>query len=129
MAYEYYNPNPFQLHIDDCMVRALSKVLGIPWEMASVLLCNATIKMGLTENDKAVFMAVLRENNFDREAISNDCPDCYTAEDFCVNNPKGTFVLDFGSHVAAVVDGVIYDTADIRKMIPHFFWRKREVEE
>ena len=127
--YEYYNPNPFQRHIDDCAVRALAKVLGIDWETASVMLDNSAIQMGYTPNHKEVLMAVLRASEFDREALPNTCPECYTAEDFAQEHFKGTFVLDFGSHVAAVIDGTIYDTADIRKDVPHFFWKKREVEE
>lgn len=126
MAYEYYNPNPFQRHIDDCTQRALAKALGVDWETAHVILDNMSIQMGYTADDKNVFWGVLRKYGFDREVIPNTCPDCYTAEDFCMEHPKGTYVLLFGNHVATVIDGVIYDTADIRKMTPYFYYSKKE---
>lgn len=126
--YEYYNPNPFQRQIDDCEQRALTKALGIDWDAASVLIANAAIQMGYTAGDKRPFYAVLRGSGFDREAIPNTCPDCYTAEDFAQEHFKGTYVLAFGNHVVAVIDGVIYDTWDSRKEIPHFYWHKKEVE-
>ena len=127
--YEYYNPNPLQLHVGDCEARALTKVLGITWDMAMVMLSNAAIQMAHTPTDKIVFNAVLRGNGFEREAVPNTCPDCYTAEDFVNEHFKGTYVLCFGDHVVAAVDGVIYDTWDCRKEVVHFYWHKKEVEE
>ena len=128
MPYTYFNPNPFQHFIEDCAARALSKALSIDWDMASAILANAGIKMGYNADDKRVFYAILREQGFDREVIPNTCPDCYTAEDFCIEHPKGTYILGFGDHVAAVVDGTIYDTWDSRKEKPFFYWHKKEGE-
>ena len=74
----------------------------------------------------AVSGAVLRKHGFIRETIPDTCPDCFTAEDFCRENPEGTFVLYFGEHVATVVDGDIYDAWDSSREIPQFVWRRRE---
>jgi len=126
--YEYYNPNPFQRNTGDCTQRALAKALGIDWDMASVILADKAIKMGYTADDKHVFSAVLKENGFDRFAIPNTCPDCYTADVFCREFFKGTYVLGFGNHVATVIDGVLYDTWDSRNEVPHFYWQKKEAE-
>ena len=128
MMYEYYNPNPLQRHIDDCYKRALAKALGVDWETAHVLLSNAALKMAGNDNHKETFMAVLRQNHFDREAIPNSCPDCYTLEDFANEHFKGTYIADTGNHVVTIIDGVIYDTSDCRKDIPHFYWHKKEDE-
>ena len=124
--YEYYNPNPFQLQIDDCYKRALAKALDISWDMAHVLLSNSALKMGRNDNHKETFMAVLRQNHFDREAVPNTCPDCYTLEDFANEHFKGTYIVDTGSHVVCIKDGIIFDTWDSRSEIPHFYWKKRE---
>lgn len=129
MAYEYYNPNPMQKHIDDCYKRALTKVLGITWDAAHILMSSMALRIAENSNDKSTLWMVLRENGFDREAIPNTCPDCYTLEDFANEHFKGTYVADMGNHVAAIVDGVIYDTWDSRKMIPFFYWHKKEEEE
>ena len=127
--YEYFNPNPLQRFIDDCAPRALVKALGIDWETAMMTLCNTAIQMASMPDDKQVFMAVLRGSGFEREAIPNTCPDCYTAEDFANEHFKGTYVLCFGNHVVACIDGILYDTADCRTFVPHFYWHKKEAEE
>lgn len=127
MAYVFYNPNPVGRFTMDCMPRALSKVLNIDWDSASVLLCNSAIKMATVECSNETMAAVLRQNGFYREVIDNDCPDCYTAEDFCNDHPIGIYVLGFWNHVCAVVNGVLYDTsADIVNGIPIFYWYKKE---
>jgi len=124
MAYVFYNPNPVGRFTIDCMPRALSKVLDIDWDTASVLLCNNAIKMATVECSNEVLAAVLRQNGFYREVIDNNCPDCYTAEEFCNEHFKGTYVLGFGEHVCAVIDGVIYDTTNPSKTVPLYFWYK-----
>ena len=73
----------------------------------------------------AVWGAVLKKHGFIRESLPDNCPDCYTAEDFCMDHQHGVFVLGFGGHVATVVDGDIYDSWDSSKQIPQFVWKKR----
>lgn len=127
MAYTYYDPNPIGgSHEKDCTVRAIAKALNIDWEAAHVLLDNMAIKMGTMPDSNKVWPAVLRMNGFRRDIIPNTCPDCYTAEDFCNDNPNGIYVLFFGDHVATVVDGIIYDTSDISFELPIYYWYKKE---
>lgn len=126
MAYEYYNPNPVGRFVKDCVPRALSKALNTDWETAKVLISNASFKMGNMENGDDVWAAVLRQNGFYREVVPNTCPDCYTLEDFCKDNPRGTFVVYTSEHPVAVVDGVIYDSWDSSLEIPQYYWYKKE---
>lgn len=122
--YKYYNPNPAGRVVGDCAVRAVSKALGITWEEAFDKLATAAYKMADLPNSDSVWGAVLRMNGFYREALPNTCPDCYTARDFCWDNPVGTYVLGFGGHVATVVDGVLYDSWDSSSEIPQYFWSR-----
>lgn len=123
-----YNPNPAGRNVGDCSVRAIAKALNTDWETAYNLLCDAGFRMCDMPSSDSVWGAVLRQNGFYREAIPNTCPDCYTAEDFCRDNPRGVFVLGFGGHVAAVEDGNIYDSWNSSQEIPQFVWyRKKEV--
>ena len=124
MAYAFYNPNPVGRLTIDCMPRALTKALDICWDAASVLLCNNAIKMATVECSNEVLAAVLRQHGFYREVIDNDCPDCYTAEDFCNEHFKGIYILGFTQHVCCVMDGVIYDTTDPSMDIPLYYWHK-----
>lgn len=122
----YYNPNPAGQFVKDCVPRALSKVLDTDWETAKVLISNASFKMADMENSDKVWSAVLRQNGFYREVIPNECPDCYTVEDFANDHPKGKYVVYTGEHVIAVVDGVIYDHADSSMEVPQYYWYKKE---
>ena len=128
MAYTYYNPNPVGRFVKDCVPRAISKALNTDWETAKVLISNASFKMGNMEHGDDVVGAVLRQNGFYREIVPNECPDCYTLEDFSNDHPKGIFVVYCGEHVVTVVDGVIYDTWDSSMETPQYYWYKKETD-
>lgn len=119
--------NPTGRTVGDCSVRAISKALDIDWENAYVLLAVNGFAMGDMPSSDSVWGSVLRQNGFYRKAIPNNCSECYTAEEFARDNPKGTFVLGFGGHVATVKDGILYDSWDSSQEIPQFVWYKKEV--
>lgn len=120
-----YNPNPVGRRVvGDCAVRAVAKALNTDWHTAYALMALNGYKMGDMPSADAVWGSVLREHNFIRESIPNSCPDCYTAKDFCLDNPRGVFVLGFGGHTATVVDGNLYDVWDSSNEVPQFVWRK-----
>lgn len=121
-----YNKNPTGRRVGDCAVRAVSVALGVDWETAYSMMAVNGFAMGDMPSANSVWGAVLRQHGFYREAIPNTCPDCYTAEDFANDHPKGTFVLGFGNHVATVIDGNIYDSWDSSKEVPQYFWYKKE---
>lgn len=121
--FSLFNPNPVgRKVVGDCAVRAVAKALNKTWEEAYVLLMTAGFRMGDMPSSNSVWGAVLRQNGFKMKAIPDTCPDCYTAEDFCEECPKGTFVLGFGNHVATVIDGTLYDSWDSSKEIPQYVW-------
>lgn len=117
-----FNPNPKGIRVGDCSVRAICKAIGERWETAFARIALEGFIMGDMPSSDAVWGNVLRRNGFERKTIPNTCPDCYTAEDFCRDNPRGTFVLAFGGHVATVVDGDLYDSWDSRNEIPIYFY-------
>lgn len=119
-----YQPNPAGRNVGDCSVRAIAKALDIDWETAYALIAMNGYLMGDVISSNGVWGAVLRQHGFSRSVIPNTCPDCYTAEDFCLENPHGVYVLGFGNHVATVVDGKLYDSWDSSKEIPQYYWRK-----
>ena len=121
-----FNPNPAGRMVGDCAVRAVAKALGVDWETAFCLIAAAAYGMGDMPSSDSVWGAVLRQNGFYRAAIPNTCPDCYTAEEFCKDNPSGTFVLGFGGHVATAQDGVLYDSWDSSQETPVYFWFRKE---
>lgn len=119
-----YNPNPTGRRVGDCAVRAVAKALGIDWEEAYARMCANGFLMGDMPSSDGVWGSVLRQEGFSRTAVDNSCPDCYTAEDFAKDHPRGTYVVGFGGHVATIQDGNIYDTWDSSREIPQYYWHK-----
>ena len=120
-----YNNNPAGRNVGDCSVRAVSVALGVDWETAFNMLAENAFQMGDVISSDAVWGSVLRQHGFYRESLPNTCPVCYTAEDFCLDNPRGVYVLGFGGHVATVIDGDLYDSWNSLKEIPQFYWHRR----
>ena len=119
-----YNPSPVGAKVGDCSVRAITAALGVDWESAYVLLCNAGFQMADMPSSNAVISAVLRKHGFYRKAIPDTCPNCYTVRDFCREYSKGVYVLGTGSHVVAVIDGDYYDSWDSGDEIPQYYWEE-----
>jgi hypothetical protein len=110
--------------VGDCAVRAVSVALCVSWETAFALIANAAFQMADMPSSNSVWGAVLRQHGFYRHTVPNECPDCYTAADFCKDHPRGVYVLGFGNHVATVIDGDLYDSWDSTSEIPQYFWTK-----
>ena len=123
--YIRFNNNPTGRNVGDCAVRAVSKALGIDWETAYLTIARNGFMMGDMPSSDSVWGAVLRQNGFYRRTVPNSCPDCYTADDFCRDNPEGIFVLGFGGHVATVIDGDLYDSWDSSNEIPVYVWYQK----
>lgn len=121
-----YNPNPTGRSVGDCAVRAIAKALDTDWEQAYALIVINGFAMGDMPSGDSVWGSVLREHGFYRSAIPNTCPNCYTIEDFCRDNPKGVFVLGTGNHVVTVVDGDYFDIWDSGREIPVYAWYRKE---
>lgn len=123
MYIEYRN-NPTGRSVGDCTVRAVSKALNVKWENAYLQLAINGLQMGDMPSSDSVVGATLRQHGFSRRAISDTCPDCYSAEEFCKEFPIGTYVLFFGGHVATVVDGNLYDAWDSSNEVPQYYWTR-----
>ena len=120
-----YNPNPCGRSVSDCAVRAIAKALKIDWEEAYLILCKAGFQMCDLPNADATWGAVLRKEGFERHNLPNDCPNCYTIKDFCMDYPVGVFVLGTGNHAVTVVNGDYYDAWNSGDEIPIYYWELR----
>lgn len=110
----------------DCAVRAISAALDLGWDEAFDVIAQSAKWMADMPSSDSVWGAVLRAHGFYRAAIPSDMPPDYTAADFARDNPRGVYVLGFGGHVAAVIDGQVWDSWDSTREIPQFYWFERE---
>ena len=119
-----FNPNPANRKTEDCVIRAVAKVLDIPWEKAYMELSVKGLELCDWGSSNAVWGEFLKDKGFVREIVPDTCPDCYTIEDFCKDNPIGTFVLGTGTHAVACVDGSYFDTWQSGDETPIYAYRK-----
>lgn len=124
MNYEYFNPNPKQKLVGDCVIRSIAKATDKTWEDVYLDIMQKGFEMKDMPSSNAVWGAYLYDNGFRRSIIPNTCPDCYTIKDFCMDNPVGIYILATGTHTVAAVYGTYFDTWDSGEEIPVFFWRK-----
>lgn len=121
-----YNPNPVGRRVGDCSIRAVSKALDISWEKAYALIAAKGFELCDVPSSNAVWGSVLRDHGFSRKELPDSCPDCYTAEDFCQDNPEGTFILGFNNHVATVISGSLFDAWDSSLELPQYIWYRKD---
>ena len=121
----YYNPNPDKKDTSDCIIRALSKVLDQSWEDTYSQVTYAGLILHDMPEKNYVWSKVLKNHGYRRYIIPDRCPDCYSVREFCLDNPKGRYILCLDGHVVAAIDGNYYDTWDSGDGIPLFYWEKR----
>lgn len=127
--YRYYNPNPASKKTGDCVVRALSKALDISWEDTYWKLCATGSISYDMPNSNYIWGKLLLQNGFKKSTVPDDCPECYTIEDFAREHQHGVFVIGTGSHAVTIVDGVIYDAWDSGEEQPVYYYSKGDTLE
>lgn len=124
--WKQFNPNPVSRNVGDCAVRAVSAALGVDWETAFAMIAENAYQMADMPSSNAVWGSVLRQNGFKRYVIPNSCPDCYTAEQFAEDHPRGIYVLGFWNHTATIRNGILLDSWDSTQELPQYYWYKED---
>lgn len=122
MSYRFYNPNPMNKRIGDCVIRAVSKVTNQNWRDTYMALALKGLELCDLPSANHVWGSYLHDIGFHRKVIPNSCPDCYTIEDFCRDYPIGIYLLATDGHVVAVENGNYYDTWDSGGEVPLYYW-------
>ena len=124
--YKPYNPNPLYNRVGDCTVRAITKLTSDSWDKTYTGLCVQGYAMCDMPSSNAVWGEYLRDTGYERHIIPNECPDCYTVEQFCIDHPTGKYLLALSSHVVTVQDGDYYDLWDSGQEVPLYYWKRKE---
>lgn len=127
MTWVFYNPNPQNKLVGDCVIRAIAKLTDKTWEDAYMDVTLQGYMMKDMPSSNHVWGTYLRENGFIQHIIPDSCPDCYTVQDFCNEHPVGKYLLAIGSHVVAVQDGNYFDTWDSGDELPIYYWQKGDM--
>ena len=119
-----FNPNPRGLLVGDCTVRAICAVTGRDWRTVHRDQCELARDMGDMPSADRVWWEVLRQEGFEQVLLPDQCPDCYTSEDFAEDHPCGVYILGPKEHAVACIDGAIWDTWDSRFTVPSYIFRR-----
>lgn len=126
MSWIFYNANPENNRIGDCVIRAISTALGKEWREVYIDLCVDGIVACELPNADGLWGKYLKRHGFTRE--TPPCRDdvCMTVNQFCEENQKGVFLLCPNNHIVAAIDGNFYDIWDCGNEIINYYWRKEE---
>lgn len=124
MAFIYYNENPDDLRVGDCVVRAISKVENMSWYDVYIDICAQGMYLSDMPDSNRVWMAYLKNIGYKLTLLPSDCPNCFTIEDFCEEFPKGKYLVSTGSHLVCIEDGNLFDTWDSSKEIVIYYFVK-----
>ena len=124
MRYKYFNPNPIKDTASDCVVRMLCAVTGRPWAECYLMLVEKGLEVGDMPSVNQTWISLLKDMGFKKHIIENDCLNCYTINDFCLDHPTGLYVVGTGTHVVAVEDGCIFDSWNSLGEMPIFYLRR-----
>jgi len=124
MGYVHYNPNPAGKSVGDCVVRAISKALGLDWETVYTGVALQGFVMGDMPSANHVWGAYLHSKGFSRHILPDTCPDCFTVAEFAAEHPRGTYILALSGHVVCVQDGDWYDSWNSGGETPLYYWER-----
>lgn len=124
MSFRYFNPNPENNTVGDCVVRAVALLTHKTWDEAYLGVCAQGFVMKDMPSSNAVWNAYLSSQGFVKTLLPNTCPMCYTVKDFCRDFKTGEYILALDRHVVAVYNGDYYDIWDSGNEVPIFYWRK-----
>lgn len=121
-----FNANPVNKNTGDCTVRAISTLMNQSWRDTHADLSMTSFYLNVMPSANEAWGEYLILNGYRRYAIPDTCPACYTIKEFCMDHPKGRFLVATGSHVVAVIDGDYYDTWDSGWEVPIYYYALAE---
>ena len=121
-----FNPNYKNKSVGDCVIRAICAAMDKDWGESYLDLCLQGYIMGDMPTSNVVWGAYLKNNGFSGELLPDECPNCYTVKEFCVDHSEGVYVLGTGSHAVAVIDGCYWDAWDSGNEQPIYLYKRRD---
>ncbi|MBE6993577.1 MAG: hypothetical protein E7423_02900 [Ruminococcaceae bacterium] len=119
-----YNANRDGRRVGDCTIRAIMGATGKSWNSVFWGIVWEAFLQADIMSSNPVWAAYLRRQGFTRHAVPDECPDCYTIEDFAADHPVGDYIVATPGHVVYLHDGDWWDTWDSGGETVTYFWRR-----
>lgn len=118
-SYRYYNRNPDNIHIEDCVCRAISTATGLNYEAVNNLL---ELTAEGYECDK---LCVCCYHNLLDGVLCYEryfCNKAETVEDVSMAFPKDNLIIRIKEHLTSSIKGTILDIWDCSQEKVDCFW-------
>lgn len=115
--YEYYNANPMNRNISDCVVRALAVLTDRSWREVYDELTDLAGDVAMMF-DRVEFVEDYLDDRYNRE-----CHYAKTVGEFAKEHPYGKYAVTMDSHITALVNGKIIDTFNPENRVMRCAWR------
>ena len=122
-SFRYYNCNPYSVHTDDCVVRAITAGMGISWQEAVSDLSQYMLKYGYMMNTPETYGVYLKDKGWiHQNAPTKSRGSSMTVGEF-VKKFKGHAIVHVDdNHVTYIADGKIWDLWDPSDHIIGEYW-------
>lgn len=115
-TFHWYNANPKNKYTGDCVIRAISVALELPWEQVYRDLVEIGIKYGYMMNDPKTYSKYLDSKGWVKQKPPRKFDGTkYTGVEFCKEfaTPFQNIIAHIGGHhIVAIVNSKVYDTWD-----------------
>ena len=119
--YRYFNENPCGKLSNDCVIRAISCLLGKSWEETYLDICSEGLRMCDMPSVNSVWASYLYGKGFVKLSV----PLGYTIKRYVLDYPDGDYLLSTGDHVVCVKNGTYYDAWDSGDEIVEAVFRRK----
>ena len=117
MEFEYYNANPYNRHISDCVIRSISVLTDRSWKDVYDELTDLAGDIGLMF-DRVEFVEDYLDDRYERE-----CHYSKTIGEFAKEYPYGKYAVTMDGHITAIINGKIIDTFNPSNRIMRCAWK------
>lgn len=115
--FRYYNRNPRDRHIEDCVIRSLSLLTGRSWEDVYKELVHFSSRDGYM-TDNVEFVEDYLDDRYPRE-----CHYSKSVGEFAYEHPFGKYIVSMPNHVTSIINGNIIDTFDPSDRVMRCAWK------
>lgn len=114
-TFNWHNANPHnKITTGDCVIRAISTALDLPWEQVYRDLVDIGIKYGYMPNDLKTYGRYLESKGWKKHRQPRKYNGTkYTGAEFCeeFGSPYRNIIAHIGGHhIVAIVNAKVYDT-------------------
>lgn len=122
-AFRYYNCNPYSVHTDDCVIRAITAGIGCSWEEVVSDLSQYMLKYGYMMNTPETYGVYLKDNGWvHHKAPTKRKGVSMTVGEFVKKFQGHAIVHVDNNHVTYIADGKIWDLWDPSEHIVGEYW-------